>query len=189
MATSNQEQENFEATSSGEEGNTSTTPGSSRSAVARQHMSVVAQRVEALLANPNREGGIGQQVREVAKTQNEAKEQVQERIRAVAEAQIQAQERIQEQLNKLDERKGFLRNLIGPNFKALKSLQEQIENNEERIAQLVQLKDEVSDPEELEKIEGAITALEEANTSLQEQAETEEKTPSLFGWLFKLFSK
>jgi len=151
-------------------------------------MSVVAQKVEELLADPDREGGIGTQVRQIAQNRNEMKEEVRERVRTVAQAQIEAQERIQEQLNKIDERKGVLRGLIGPNFRALKGLEEQIERNEERIVQLTELKEEITDPQELEKVESVIAALEEANTT-QEQVNTETSVPSVFGWLFKFFVK
>lgn len=142
----------------------------SRSEMARQHMSIVASEVEKLLTTEDRQGGIGKQVREIARQQK------------------QAQEETEEELDKLDLRKGFLKKLFGPNYKAIRNIKKQIEQNQLRIRQLDQLQTQVANQADKVKIQEAAQALVEQNTALQEQIEFEKQTPSLFGWLFKIFS-
>ncbi|MFH1280885.1 MAG: hypothetical protein ABII08_04730 [Candidatus Beckwithbacteria bacterium] len=144
---------------------------SPRSETAREHMSVVAQTVEELLTTQGAKGGIGQQVSEVAREQQ------------------QAQQEIEGELDKLGARQGWARKLFGPDYKAIKNLNQQIERNRLRIRQLEQLQTQVANVADQTQIQEAAQALVEQNTALEEQIQAEEQTGSLFGWLFKLFAK
>ncbi|MDD3679287.1 MAG: hypothetical protein PHX72_00270 [Candidatus Shapirobacteria bacterium] len=143
----------------------------SRSQTARENMSQVAQKVEELLAVPGYQGGIGDQVREIAR------------------AQRQAQTQIEGELDKLETRSGFVKRLFGPDYKAVKGLDQQIEQNRLRIQQLEQLINQVQNQAEQDQIQETIQALIEQNTALEEQIQAEEKTASLLGWLFRLFNR
>jgi len=142
-----------------------------RNVVAREHMSVVAQEVEQLLSNREEKGGIGQQVREIAQQQK------------------QVQEEVRQQLEKIEARQGFLKKLIGPNFKAIRNVRQHLEQNQLRIERLEQLRDQLSIQTDEDNVDQAIQALKEQGQVLQEQITAEEHTKSVFGWLFRLFSK
>lgn len=140
-----------------------------RSQTAQEHMSVVAKKVEELLTSTERAGGIGEQVRLIAQEQN------------------QAQEKIQNQIRLMEDRVGWLRTLVGPNFQALKNLKKEIEQNRLRISQLEQLKNKVKNSGLETQFQTTTEALVQQNMALQEKLNTEEKTFSLLGWLAKLF--
>jgi len=136
---------------------------------ARQKMSVVAQRVGQLLEGGER--GFGQQINEIAQEQQEA------------------QGEIGKQLGKLESRGGFLKKLVGPDYRAIKNLRGQIEQNRVRIGQLEGLKNQLQNSADQTQVQEVIMALNDQNTALQEQVELEGGVGSLFGWLFKLFAK
>jgi hypothetical protein len=142
-----------------------------RSATGSAHMSEVAKKVEELLTTRTTKGGIGDKVREVAREQT------------------QAQEQIKQQLKLIEDRRGWLKKLIGPNYKAIKNLQQQLEQNQQRIRQLTQLATEITNQEDKTLIQETITALGQQNTELQARIQAEEQTTSLFGWLAQLLTK
>lgn len=141
-----------------------------RSQTAREHMSDVAKKVEELLTAPDREGGIGPQIRDFAK------------------AQKQAQSEINGDLNKLEGRSGWLEKIIGPNYQSIKNLRQQITQNQTRIRQLEQLKTKLTDPADQVLIEELILSLNEQNTALIGQIQQAEQKGSALGWFFKLLS-
>jgi len=144
---------------------------SPRSETARRHMSVVSQKVEELLTTQGAKGGIGQQ------------------ISAVAREQQQAQEEIEGELDGLEARRGWVKKLFGPNHKAIRNLRQQMEQNQLRVQQLTQLQNQVANQADKTQLREAIQVLVEQNAALEERIQTEEQTGSLFGWLFKLFTK
>jgi hypothetical protein len=114
-------------------------------------------------------------------------EEVGKQIKKLAQQQIQAQSEIQTQLNKLEAKSRFMKSLFGPDYKAIKNLNQQVEQNRFRIQQLTQLADQVQNQTEETQLQEAIQALTQQNTALQEQVRAEEKVGSLLGWLVKLF--
>jgi hypothetical protein len=144
---------------------------SSRSAMAEEKMSEVAAQVELLLTNKTIKGGIGEQVREIAT------------------AQKQAQEEIKNQLDQVKNRKGFVKFLMGSDYKALKDVEKQIEANQLRIEKLTELKTQLTNQNDLAMVEAAIQVLTEQNTQLQDTVTAENQTKSMFGWLFKYFAQ
>lgn len=142
---------------------------SPRSETAKENMSVVAQKIEELLTTKTTEGGIGEQVKQIAQEQTEAQDQ------------------IQTELAKVDSRGGLLKSLIGPNYQALKNMQKQREQNQLRIQQLEQMKNQLINLGEITMVKETIQALTEQDTALQDRIALEEQTSSLLGWLFKLF--
>jgi len=140
---------------------------------AREKMSAVAVGVEMLLAEKEEggvEGGIGQQVRVIAREQKE----------------VQAE--IKGQVDKLESRSGFVKKLFGPNYKAIENLNRQMERSQLRIEQLEELQGQITDEDDQEQVQGVVQTLVDQNTALQEQIEVEEETGSVFGWLFKWFA-
>ncbi len=142
---------------------------SPRSAVAREHMSIVSLKVEELLANRTAQGGIGEQVRVIARQQQLAQQDIEDEIEAV------------------DDRSGLVKRLIGPKFKALKNVEDQIQANKERINLLQALEDQLTDEAEIAEVHAVIEALTDQNAILQDRVSEEKNTRSLLGWLIKRF--
>jgi len=139
-----------------------------RSQNALQHMSEVAKQVQQLL-QVRTEGGIGEQVRQIAHEQN------------------QAQSRIQEQLNKLESKGKLAKFLTGTDYGAVKNLKKQLEQNQLRIKQLEQLQNQLTNQGNITMVQETIKALIAQNTALQERITTEEQSRNMFGWLFRFF--
>ncbi len=144
--------------------------GQNRNEEAVLHMSAVATQVQQLL-QVRTEGGIGKQVRQIAREQN------------------QAQTQIQTQLNNLDSKNQLLRLLTGTDFGAVKNLQVQIEQNQLRIKQLQELQSQLTNSGDITLVQTAIQTLTDQNTALQDKINLEEQSFSVFGWLFKLLAK
>jgi len=128
-----------------------------RSQTARENMSQVAEKVEGLLAISGYQGGIGDQVKEIA------------------QAQKQSQAQIETELDKLEAKSGFIKRLFGPDYKAIKNLNQQMEQNRLRIQQLEELVNQVQNQADQNQIEETIQALNQQNIALQEQIQAEEK--------------
>ena len=142
-----------------------------RSETAQEHMSNVASKVEELLTTKTMQGGIGEQVRQIAQQQKTA------------------QQEIQTELGKVDSRGGLLKSIIGPDFNALKNMQKQMEQNQLRITQLEQLQNQLTNQGDMTMVQETIQALTEQNTALQDRINLEERAGGMFGWLFKLFAR
>lgn len=164
IQTQEMEREQLEGTGGGQY-------GQNRNQNAYEHMSVVAQKVQELQMLGNREGGLGEQIREIARTQN------------------QSQENIQTELGKLDGRQGWLKALIGPDLGAIKNIKMELEQNRVRIQQLERLQTQLSNQGDATAIQETVQALLAENEALQNKLIQEEGTKSMFGWLFRLLAK
>lgn len=137
---------------------------------AGEHMSRVAEQVQQMLqAGPA--GGIGEQVREIAREQN------------------QVQNRIQEQLNRLDAKGMLARFLTGTDFGAVEEIKSHIAGNQERINQLEQLQNQLFNDGDATMVRETVQALVRENAALQERVQSEEQVNGLFGWVFRFFRK
>lgn len=141
-----------------------------RSQNAIRNMGVVARKVQELL-QIRTAGGIGEQVRLVAREQN------------------QAQVQIQAQVTKLDSKSKLARFLFGTDFGAVKSLKAQLEQNRLRIRQLEQLQNQLTNQGDVTVVQETIQAMVEQNTALQDWLNQEEGSASLLGWLFRLLAQ
>ena len=141
-----------------------------KNAVAVEHMSIVAQKVQELL-QVRTAGGIGDQVRTIAQEQN----QIQDQIRL--------------QLDKISAKGSLAKALFGPDYQALKSLEQQMEQNELKIEKLQELKLELVNAGDQTAVQETIDALIQENTSLEEILSLEGNVKSVFGWLVRLFAR
>jgi hypothetical protein len=142
-----------------------------RSFNARMNMSEVAKRVEELLGEQGAKGGIGEQVR------------------VIAQQQKQAQAQILEGMDRLEIRSKYSKSIIGPDYKAIGSLNRQIEHNRVRIQVLEQLANEAQNQAEEDQLREVIQILKDQNTSLQLKVDEESSIKSPLGWLFRLFAR
>jgi cysteinyl-tRNA synthetase len=136
-----------------------------------EYASDVAKYVQELLNSETLTGGIGEKVREVARLQN------------------QSQEKIKEQINSVENRNKLMKLLLGTNYDSIKTMQQELEKNQERVRSLLQLKDQATDLADKQDIQGLIDSLNVQNTAIQDKISNETKQFSLFGWLSRLLSK
>ncbi|KKQ95540.1 MAG: hypothetical protein UV74_C0001G0045 [Candidatus Woesebacteria bacterium GW2011_GWB1_43_14] len=141
----------------------------SRSENAREHMSIVATKVEELLEMREDKEGIGQEVREIARGQNDS------------------QVEVDEEFGKLENRSQVMKKLFGNDHRAARNLRRQMEQNNLRIMQLQELASKVKNQADEDKIQEAIQAILNQNIALAEAIQEEEEIRSAFGWLAKLW--
>ena len=140
------------------------------SAHINQNMSTVTQKVQELLQLKTT-GGIGDQVRVVAREQN------------------QSQVQLQQQVNKLNGKSALAKFFFGSDYKAINEIHKLLDQNRVRIQQLQQLQTQLTNTGDQTLIQAAIQAIEQQNTSLQDMLNSENKNFSLFGWLAKFLSR
>ncbi len=138
---------------------------------ASEHMSVVAQRVQALHDLAEKQKAIGPEIREIA------------------QAQQDKQASTAAQLNKIENRNRILQFLVGQDGQVLEQLNVLQTENEEHIVQLQTVLDSTTDEEARIVIENTIDSLEEQNIIIEQQVEKEGQTFSLFGWVRQVFRR
>jgi|GEM_PF-1612508 len=129
----------------------------------------VGEAVNSLISMPEKTGGIG----------SEAK--------VIAESQQKSQPELDAQLSKLESRSSVMTKLFGADRKAIKELKQIKEQNQVRIQALEQLKSKTANKGELDQLQLTIDAMVKQNTELADQIGVAENTPSLFGWMFRIF--
>lgn len=138
---------------------------------AQIHRSAVAKFVQNLLQVADREGGIGEQVRTIAKQQNQS-----------VTSTVSIIEKVQTR-NKV---KTFL---IGSDYKNLGALRSEIVQTRNRLEQLNRLIENAQATTTQAEIQGQVQTLEQEQTKIENFIKTQESKFSLFGWLVKLFNK
>ncbi len=144
-----------------------------RSEVAREHMSDVAKAVEELVRFSDRteNPGIGEQVREIAQAQGESEDKANEAI------------------DEAEDRGGFAKFFIGADYKELKKIKQEMQQNENRIQELNKLMNQLENESDQQELQEQIRLLKGKNTELSDYLEEETSGFSLFGWLFKWINK
>lgn len=133
------------------------------------HRSAVANFVQTLLKTASTtKGGIGEQVRIIAREQNEASTTTEEALK-----KIQTRSKI----------KTFL---IGSDYKNLGTLRSFMVQTRNRLDQLNRVMGKATTTPE---IQTQIQALEQEQTKIESFIKTQESKFSLFGWLRKMFIK
>jgi hypothetical protein len=140
----------------------------SRSERAQARMSDVAKSVQELLANPDRVGGIGQEIRDIAQAQQD---------------QLSG---LEADLDDLNSRNGFLKFMVGADRAALNEVKKSAAEIDGRITQLTALEATVTGDEQLELI-SLIEDLEGQRNDLLETVAAEDERFSMFGWMRRLF--
>lgn len=142
-----------------------------RSQAALQHMSEVAKYVEKLLNSKTLKGGIGDQVREVARIQKESAS------------------KIKPELNALDSRSEMLKAVFGPDYQAIKNIEIIIKENKLNISKLEALLPKITLKSDVDLLKSSLEALKFQNESFQARVNQELRIDSIFGWIFKSLTK
>ena len=145
--------------------------GSNATSTALQRRSEVANAVQQMLQVADRNGGIGQQVKTIAQTQT------------------QNQDKLETSLQKAENRNGFVKFLIGPNYGEINNAQKLLAQNQEQIAQLTQLKNQLTNQSDAQILDQQIQVLEQTNLQIENSLQNAQGGFSLLGWMFRLFSK
>ncbi len=139
---------------------------------AQKHRSEAAEFVLNLLHVAEREpGGIGEQVRTIAREQNEATE------------------KIAEALDKVEKRNKIKTFFAGSDYKNLGQLRSAMVHVRNRIERLNRLMERIEGESDKNEIKNQIHALEQERTRIENFIKTNEDKFSLFGWFVKLFNK
>lgn len=142
-----------------------------KSNTANEHRSAVANFVQSLLDVADRQalGGIGEQVREIAKQQNDSEEKVTTDLEKVK--------------NKNQIRKFF----FGTDFSRTKEIKKEMQDATKRLNELEKIKGEVVNPGDKAILKEQIKNFQEEINNVLTEVKNEEGKFSLFGWAKKLF--
>lgn len=144
---------------------------SETSAIAEQRRSEVANAVQEMLQLADRNGGLGEQIRTIAQSQN------------------QNQEQLETSLETIQNRSGFARFIVGLNYGEINKAEKLLEQNREQIQQLNELRNQLANQSEQTTLTEQIQALEQANTDIENILNGYQNKFSLLGWIFKIFAK
>lgn len=136
---------------------------------AGEHKSEVASFVRSLLLAADRDGGIGEEVRIVARLQEKSASSTEEAIL------------------KVKSREGIRTFLIGSDYKNLGRIRAELATTTANIAKLERLMNEAQTVEAKAELEAQIKALEDSQAKVKAFVEARENTFSVFGWAAKLF--
>lgn len=138
---------------------------------AQLRRSQVANAVQEMIQVADRSSGVGEQIRAIAQTQN------------------QNQENIEASLEKVQSRSGLLKFLIGSDYVEISNTQQILEQNQEQLQQLNQIKNQLTSESDQQALGEQIQLIEQINAEIKNTLENSQKGFSLLGWAFKLFSK
>jgi len=141
----------------------------SEQAVVRR--SIVANSVQEMLRVAERNEGVGTQIREIARAQN------------------QIQEEADVALYQAKERKGFVKFLIGSDNSNLNIAEEKLTQHQEKIQELEVVKDQMEDSSDKEILIEQIEVMKQVSSEIEKEITDERQVFSLFGWFSRLFSK
>lgn len=139
------------------------------SSMGEQRRSQVANAVHQMLQVADRVGGIGEQVR------------------VIAQSQQQNHEEVEAKLERIKERSGFAKFFIGPKYDEIEKAKDLLEQDKDKIKDLEDLKSILTNEEDKAKITEQVEVIKKAMTEVENIIGEEQKGFSLFGWLAKVF--
>ncbi|MDD4074275.1 MAG: hypothetical protein PHU17_01995 [Candidatus Pacebacteria bacterium] len=132
-----------------------------------QNRSQVANAVQTMLRIAENNSGIGEQ------------------IRIIAQTQLRNQEQIDAKLERIKNRNSITKFLIGADYTSVNDIEKILEENEDKINQLEEIKGQLNE-EDLQVLNEQIEKIEEVSLEIQNTLESSQKGFSLLGWLFKI---
>lgn len=139
------------------------------SSMGEQRRSQVANAVHQMLQVADRVGGIGEQVR------------------VIAQSQQQNHEEVEAKLERIKERSGFAKFFIGPKYDEIEKAKDLLEQDKDKIKSLEELKSVLTNEEDKAKITEQVEVIKKAMTEVENIIGEEQEGFSLFGWLAKVF--
>ncbi len=135
-----------------------------------QNQNKVREAVHVLLSLEDLATGIGSKISQIAREFNNS-----------VQATITAEEKIQE-------RNAFVRFFMGGEKNAAEDIEQELNQNQQKIQELKQLKEECTCGEEIKTtIQEQVQNMEQEQERLQQLTDKEKSTNGLFGWIKNLF--
>jgi vacuolar-type H+-ATPase subunit I/STV1 len=141
------------------------------SEASQQRINKVSNAVQEMLQVADRNEGVGQQVKIIAQEQN------------------QNQEKIEKSLEKVQNRNIIAKFLIGPNYGEINNIEKKLEQNTKQIKQLNEIKNQLINEGDQQKLTQQIQVFEQAKLEIENALKSSQGGVSLFGWMFRLFSR
>ena len=110
-----------------------------------------------------------------------------EQIRVIAKAQNEAEDKANKAVDKMNERSSFVKFFVGADFGQIKEVKQIMTQNQERIRELQQIMLKLENEADKTEIQNQITVLELQNLNLANQLDEEATGFTLFGWLIRWF--
>jgi hypothetical protein len=142
-------------------------------AVAEQRRSRVANAAQEMLQVADRNGGSG----------------IGQQVRTIAQIQTQNHEKLEASLQKVQSRSRFVKFFIGPNYGEINRAKKTLEKNREQIEQLNQVKNQLANEGDQQTLNEQVQLFKQANLEIENLLNISQKGFSLFGWMFRLFSR
>lgn len=136
-----------------------------------EHQSVISNLANELNRIADRDGGIGKELKEVAKEQNDSKEKV-------AEA-----------MDKVENRSGLKTFFLGTDYKNLGALRSEMVTTDNHINRLMRAKERAVNPATATDLDEQIAILQAEKIKIETFIKENESKFSIFGWFIKLFNK
>lgn len=145
--------------------------GQLKSKAANEHRSAVANFVHGLLDVADRQalGGIGEQVREIARQQNAS------------------EDKVTPNLEKVKNKNKVRKFLFGTDFKKTKEIKKEMQAAQKRLKELEGVRGDIDNSADKAAIEEQISNFQENINKVLKEVEAEEGKFSLFGWAKKMF--
>ena len=143
----------------------------SQEGVSVSRRSRVSSAAQSRMEVAERNQGIGQQIRNI--TQN----------------QVQTQEQAEDALEMAQQRKGFMKFLIGPDYGQLKTVEDRLEQHNQNLEELKVLRDDVEGVEDATLFDEQIQVMESVKQELEGELEVAGAGFSLFGWMNRIFNR
>ncbi len=157
------------AANTSDHGNISASSSTQGEVTSSEHRSAVATFVDTLLDVANKEGGIGAEVRAIAKAQNDS---------ASTTANAMA---------KVDEKGAVATFLFGSDYKNLGVIRSELATTSNGIARLKAVLDKTVNAEDRAELSAQIQVLEAEHAKVDAYVTAHEDSFSVFGWFVKLF--
>jgi len=137
-----------------------------------EHRANIANIVQTLIKVSDKEPGeVGDQVREMAREQNEAKE------------------RVAKAIDTIQDRNGIKTFLLGTDYKNVGEVRSEMIQTRNQIRKVEKLIDKTTDPTTKTTLQVQLTSLEAEQQKLETFLKTNESKFSLFGWFLRLFNR
>ncbi|MFA6492636.1 MAG: hypothetical protein WCV58_00605 [Patescibacteria group bacterium] len=114
---------------------------------------------------------------------------IKEQINSIAHNQANSEDMVNQSLDKAESRSKVAKFFVGPNYKELKNVKQEIEQNRLRIEELNRIMSQITNQTDKTELQNQIQILEIQNTSLEEELDIDIQGFSLFGWLSKSINK
>jgi hypothetical protein len=144
---------------------------SDKNITGEEHRSTISNAVQGILGVADREKGVGEDIKVIAKAQDESKS-------TVANA-----------IDKVKNRSKVKTFLIGTDYKNIGQLRSEMVKTTNQIDQLKKLMDKMTSEGNKTDIQKEIQALEQEQQKISDFINANESKFSLFGWFVKMFNK